>query len=132
MDSQENTVNELNRDSLAEFLKRQYPDRHILFDVRPQMLDELLGQLLIRDYKTISDIKRTLARTTEAVALFEKDHPPSNLEDSQYSGLGIVRLSMLLIDDEFFKSQISVFGDVELRDKLEKYRQYILPEGAIF
>ena len=131
MDSQENTEDELNRNSLAEFLMRQYPTRHILFDVRPQMLDELLGQLLIRDYRAISDIKRTLARTAKAVALFEKDYPPSNVEDSQYSGLGIVRLSMLLLDDEFFTSQTSVFGDTDLRDNLEEYRQYTLPEGTV-
>lgn len=56
MDGQENMEDELNHNSLAEYLKRQYPDRHIIFDVRPQMLDELLVELRIRGHKTISDI----------------------------------------------------------------------------
>ena len=131
MDNQEDLEVELNHNSFADYLKRQYPQRHIIFDVRPQMLDELLAELLIRGYKTISDLNKTITRTAKAVDLFEKDFPPSNLEDSHYSGLGIVRLSMLLLDDNFFTFQRSVLDDTNIRKKLEKYRQYILPEDSV-
>jgi hypothetical protein len=131
MDDQEDMQVELNQSSLADYLKRQYPRRHMIFDVRPQMLDELLVELRIRGYNTIDDINRTLNRTGKAAALFEKDYPPSNLEDSQYSGIGIVRLSMLLLDDDFFTFRKSVLDDRGIREKLAKYRQHILPEDSV-
>jgi hypothetical protein len=131
MDAKEGMEVELSQTSLADYLKRQYPGRHIIFDVRPQMLDELLVELRIRGYKTINDINKTLTRTAKAVALFEKDYPPSNLEDSHYSGIGIVRLSMLLLDDDFFTFQKSVLDDSGIRENLAKYRQHILPEYSV-
>jgi hypothetical protein len=131
MDAKESMEVELSQTSLADYLKRQYPGRHIIFDVRPQMLDELLVELRIRGYKTINDINKTLTRTAKAVALFEKDYPPSNLEDSHYSGIGIVRLSMLLLDDDFFTFQKSVLDDSGIRENLAKYRQHILPEDSV-
>jgi hypothetical protein len=131
MDTKEGMEIELTQTSLADYLKRQYPGRHIIFDVRPQMLDELLVELRIRGYKTINDINKTLTRTAKAVALFEKDYPPSNLEDSHYSGIGIVRLSMLLLDDDFFTFQKSVLDDSGIRENLAKYRQHILPEDSV-
>ena len=131
MNAQEDMNVELSQTSLADYLKRQYPGRHIIFDVRPQMLDELLVELRIRGYKTINDINKTLIRTAKAVALFEKDYPPSNLEDSQYSGIGIVRLSMLLLDDDFLTFQKSVLDDSGIRENLAKYRQHILPEDSV-
>ena len=123
------SANPLNRDSLVEYLNLRYSDRPILFDLHPQMLDELLAQLCIREYKTTNDLDRALARTANAVALYEKDHRPSDLQDSHFSGLGIVRLSMLLLDDDFFTSRTTLLDDLHLRENLKNYRQYIQPEN---
>ena len=131
MDSLENMEDQLNYNSLEEFIKRQYPDRHIVFDVHPTMLNDLHAELINRDYKTLSGIKKTLLRTIKAVELYEVEYPPSKLEGSHLSGLGVIRLSMLLVDDAFFTTEPSVLGDTELRNRLTKYRQYVLPKDAV-
>ena len=45
MDSQDNIEVGLNRNSLVEFITKQYPDHPIVFDVQPGMLEGLLSEL---------------------------------------------------------------------------------------
>jgi hypothetical protein len=130
MDRQVNMESEINHDSFSDYLRKRYPTRPIVFDIRPDMLDELIVELRIRNFHTIGEIDQTLARTEKAANLFERDNPPNNgLEDSRYSAIGIVRMSMLLLDDDFFTFKKTVFDDSDFREKLAEYRKYILPEG---
>jgi hypothetical protein len=94
----------------------------------PQLLHELIAELLIRGFRTIGEVHKTLERTKKAVELFEKDVPPNTgLKDSRYSSIGVVRISMLLLDDDFFTFRKTIL-DGCIPEKLEKYRRYILSE----
>ncbi len=131
MDSQPNMDVKINRDSLSEYLRRRYPDRQIVFDTCPYMLDELIAELYIRRFDTVEQIHKTLARTEKAAELFEKDNPPdTGLANSRYSAIGIVRMSMLLLDDDFFTFGRTIFDDSNLCERLEGYKKYILPEDS--
>ena len=131
MDRQPNMDIEIDRDSLSQYLRRRYPSRQIVFDTCPHMLDELIAELRIRRFDKIEEIHKTLARTEKAAELFEKDNPPdSGAADSRYSAIGIVRMSMLLLDDDFFTFRRTILDDGNLRDRLDEYRKYILPEGS--
>jgi len=129
MDSQPNMNVKINRDSLSEYLRRRYPDRQIVFDKCPYMLDELIAELYIRRFDTIEQVHETLARTEKAAELFEKDNPPdTGLANSRYSAIGIVRMSILLLDEDFFTFGGTIFDDGNLCETLEGYKKYILPE----
>jgi hypothetical protein len=119
---------EISFDSLSEYLRRTYPNRLLSFEYRPELLDELIAELRLRDFLTIGEVHKTLERTKKAVELFEKDVPPnSGPKDSRYSAIGIVRMSMLLLDDDFFTFRKTILNG-SIPEKLEKYRRYILPE----
>lgn len=119
---------EISFDSLSEYLRSSYPDRLLSFEYRPELLDELIAELRLRGFFTIGEVHKTLERTKKAVELFEKDIPPnSRMKDSRYSAIGIVRMSMLLLDDDFFTFRKTILNGC-VPEKLEKYRRYILPE----
>jgi hypothetical protein len=119
---------EISFDSLSEYLRTTYPHRELLFEQWPQLLHELIAELVIRGFRTISEVHKILERTKKAVELFEKDVPPNTgLKNSRYSAIGIVRISMLLLDDGFFTFRKTVL-DGRIPEKLGKYRKYILPE----
>ena len=91
------------------------------------MLDELIAELHIRGFSTIGDVHKTLERTKRATELCEAENPPSRLEGSRYSAIGFVRMSMLLLDNDFFTFRPTIFNNC-LPERLEKYRKHILPE----
>lgn len=125
MESQPNMDDvKISRDSLSEYLRKRYPNRPIVFDTCPDMLDGLLAELCTGRFETIGQLDNTLARTEKAAELFEMDHPPdSGLADSHYSAIAIVKLSMRLWDDDFVSVEETIF-DIH-RDKLKEYRKHI-------
>jgi hypothetical protein len=128
MDRQVNMESEINYDSFSDYLRKRYPTRPIVFDIRPDMLDELMVELRIRKFNTIGEIDQALARTEKAVELFERDNPPNNLVDSQYAAIGIVIISLQLLYDDFHILWETVV-DVVDPDKVAEYKKYIFPEG---
>ena len=128
MDGQGNMEIEINRDSFSDYLRKRYPTRPIIFDIRPHMLDELMVELRNHKFNTIGEIDQALARTEKAVELFERDNPPNNLADSQYATIGIVTISMQLLYDDF-PILMNTVVDVVDPDKVAEYKKYILPEG---
>jgi hypothetical protein len=128
MDGQGNMEIEINRDSFSDYLRKRYPTRPIVFDIRPHMLDELMVELRNHKFNTIGEIDQALARTEKAVELFERDNPPNNLADSQYATIGIVTISMQLLYDDF-PILMKTVVDVVDPDKVAEYKKYILPEG---
>ncbi len=124
MDEQVNMESEINHESFSDYLKKRYPTRSLGFNTHQEkgMLHELIVALHNK-FNTIGEIDRALARTEKAVELYERNHPPSKLKDSSHCPTGIVRLSMLLLYDDF-----DTYNDGELREKLAEYREYILPE----
>ena len=131
MESQPNMDDvKITRESLSEYLRNRYQNRPIVFDTCPDMLDGLLAELCTGRFDTIGQLDNTLARTEKAAELFEMDNPPdSGLADSRYSVIGIVKLSMRLLDDDFFTLGDTSF-DSDLRDKLQEYRKHILPNKS--
>ena len=128
MDGQGNMEIEINRDSFSDYLRKRYPTRPIVFDIRPDMLDDLMVELHNHKFNTIGEIDQALARTEKAVELFERDNPPNNLADSQYATIGIVTISMQLLYDDF-PILMKTVVDVVDPDKVAEYKKYILPEG---
>jgi len=128
MDGQGNMEIEINRDSFSDYLRKRYPTRPIVFDIRPGMLDDLMVELHNHKFSTIGEIDQALARTEKAVELFERDNPPNNLADSQYATIGIVIISMQLLYDDF-PILMKTVVDVVDPDKVAEYKKYILPEG---
>ena len=125
MDRQVNMESEINHDSFSDYLRKRYPTRPIVFDIRPHMLDELMVELRNHKFNTIGEIDQALARTEKAVELFERDNPPNNLADSQYSTIGIVTISIQLLYDDFPILMKRVVDP----DKVAEYKKYILAEG---
>jgi len=128
MDRQVNMESEINHDSFSDYLRKRYPTRPIVFDIRPHMLDELMVELHNHKFNTIGEIDQALARTEKAVELFERDNPPNNLADRQYATIGIVTISMQLLYDDF-PILMKTVVDVVDPDKVAEYKKYILPEG---
>ena len=131
MESQPNMDDvKITRESLSEYLRNRYQNRPIVFDTCPDMLGGFLAELCTSRFDTIGQLDNTLARTEKAAELFEMDNPPdSGLADSRYSVIGIVKLSMRLLDDDFFTLGDTSF-DGDLRDKLQEYRKHILPNKS--
>jgi hypothetical protein len=124
MSNLENT-NSINDESLSKYLKSRHSNRRS--DDFPYFLIDLVGELRGGGFNTIGDVDKTLKRTKKAAELFEAENPPSRLEGSQYSAIGIVRMSMLLLDNDFFTCRPTIFNNC-LPERLEKYRKHILPE----
>jgi len=131
MDNEFDVNVEMNRGSLSEFLRRRYPDRLVVFESRPEFLDELAAELRLRGFNRINEVEQMLTRTETAARLFEKGNPPNaDIGNNRYSAIGIVRISMLLLDDDFFTFKETILDDTDLRKRLAEYRRHILPEES--
>lgn len=125
MDRQVN-MEEINRDSFSDYLRKRYPDREKCSDMHPGILEELIVYLHDK-FNTIEQIEQALVRTERAFGLYEIDNPPSILVDQQYTAEGTVMLSMQLLYDDFADLKQRVV-DVLDPDKLAEYKKHILPE----
>jgi len=122
-----NTItNDIKPESLSEYLKNRYTDERS-FDDFSRSLNELVVELSNGGFDTIGDVHKTLERTKKAAELFEAENPPSKLVDSRYSAIGIVKISISLLDNDFFISRPTVLDSCS-PERLEEYRNHILPE----
>jgi hypothetical protein len=122
---------EINFESLYEYLKNRYPGLEYLLDRDIEkecgMLQIFLDELNFRNFRKISEVHKALVRTKEAVEQFEIESPPEGI-GRKYSPTCIARISMRLLDSNFFPyRKIPAFDDIP-QEKLEEYRKHILPE----
>jgi hypothetical protein len=122
----------INFESLSEYLKNRYPGREYLLDCdidkQCGILQIFLDELNFRNFRKIDEVHKALERTQKAVELFEIEFPPEEKEGRQYSPTCIARISMRLLDSNFFPyRKIFPFDDIP-PEMLEKYRKHILPE----
>jgi len=112
-------------ESLSEYLKYRYPNRR--FNDFPYFLIELVGELRSGGFNTIGDIDNILKRTKKAAERFETDNPGSKLVGSVYSAIGIVIISIGLLQGTDFFTFRTILNNYS-PEKLEEYRRLILPE----
>jgi hypothetical protein len=117
--------NEINFESLSEYLTKRYPDLEISFDKKLGELQAFINELKNYGFSPISEVHKILERTQKAVELYEMEFPP-NGKGSQHSCTGIARISMCLLDRNFTLRDMKV-EDIP-PEKLEEYRKHILPE----
>jgi hypothetical protein len=119
---------EISYDSLSEYMRNTFPDRVLIDDDNPNIVNGLIAMLYSRGYKTIDDVYKTVERTKEAIEQYERNNPPDiGSKDSRYSAAGIVKASILILDDDYLNSD-KTFLDGFVPKKLKKYQRYIIPE----
>ncbi len=82
---------DLNLDTLSAFLRQHLPDRE--HSDRPAVA-ELADELLRFDHRTIGDVEATLAEAKSAFEKYERESPPSDMEEGRYADTGVVRISL--------------------------------------
>lgn len=92
---------ELNLDTATAYLSKRYPDRE---HCAPQDLSELISQLFAAGYTTLDKLHLALEATADAFAQHEVDNPPGSRKGNKYTDVGVVRLSLGIIDPAFAKS----------------------------
>jgi hypothetical protein len=126
MSNSKNTASlDITHESLSEYLRNRYPNRS--FDDFSRLLGELVDELRSGGFSTIGDVHKTLERIKKAAELFEAENPPSKNMGSRYSAIGIVKISISLLDNDFFIDRPDILDNCSL-ERLEEYRKHILPE----
>ncbi len=115
---------EITPDSLRQFLEEEYPNRDILLAQWPKYaassLRELVTDLRMNGYVTIGKLQGALARAKPAFDAYEEDHPPNDARGCEFAAQGLVRLSMLLLHDDFS----TLCGERLAYSTLEELRRY--------
>ena len=127
MDRQTNMEIKISHASLSDYLRKRYQTRQDTICRSTQMshmLRELVVELLILKPNTIGELAKALDRTDEAVKLFERYNPRSELLGNRYFPIEIVIISMQLLFDDFPEFMKRVVDP----DKLAEYKKHILPE----
>lgn len=118
---------EINLDTITAYLWKRYPDRE---HSKPQDYSVLISQLSAAFYLTLDTLHKALEASADALAEFEKDHPPLSIDDKgqvftgegRYSDIGAVRAS-LRIYASYLSSQAVGSHYSDSIDK--KYRKLI-------
>lgn len=124
---------EITADSLLQFLEQEYPNRNTLLTQWPKYamdsLCELAVDLRMNGYDTIKKLRGALARAKPAFDAYEEDHPPNGARGCEFASQGLVRVSMLLLHDDF-----STLGGERLAhctsEELRRYRRLIRRLGV--
>jgi putative GTP pyrophosphokinase len=109
---------EINLDSVAAYLRSQFPKRE---HAEPEVLSGLIQQLVVAGYRTVGEIEALLKKTIRAVEEVEKDAPPDlvlPLSDS-----GVVRFSLIMLDEQFAAEAVKVVPS--LLETFAKYRKLV-------
>jgi len=85
----------LNLDTLFAFLRWKLPDRKIS---QPGEYSRLLSSLTQAGYGDIPKLNNALDKAHQAFMVFEVDRPPL---DGKYSDVGVVRVSLAILDKAF-------------------------------
>jgi hypothetical protein len=115
----------LDADTLAEYLAHTLPDRR---RGNSDDLADLLGELLVRGYRTIADLDARIEHGMQAFLAYEKDHPPGSPPDDEvdsvprFSEVGVARVLLEIEDEEFLKVRMK--RDDLPPEYLEQVREY--------
>lgn len=101
---------QIDMDTLVEYLKRRFPDRGIS---ELDLLSELTGELIECGYTSIAALDQALERASEAFEAFEREHPPPQ---RRFAAVGVVRISLRILDDVFLSKTRAVLP--------ERYRKF--------
>jgi Uncharacterized protein conserved in bacteria len=123
---------ELNLDTLAAYLATKFPERQ---QSPSKDVSSLLSSLLKSGYTTIGEIDSLVDRGAPAFRLYEQEKTLS-VTGRQFGSVGVVRVTMYLLDDRFVHEDLSsssyIHNEEELKkavqqlnEKYEKYRNLI-------
>lgn len=114
---------EINFDTLIVFLRQKYPDR---IDSDTEPISELAVELANSGYKSLADLNQDLDKSSRAFDYYETSFPPGSEydpeynpdEDHRYSGVGVVRTSLSIVNPVYLK----------MRSEKQKLNQRIIDE----
>ncbi len=90
---------ELNMDTLAAYLEKKYPDRP---DSPPSLLSFAVKELADSKYKNFAELDLALDKTNDAFLEYEKNILPlPDMAFTKYARMGILRVSLAMIDPDF-------------------------------
>lgn len=107
----------INLDNLLGYIAFKFPDRD-----SPSMESaaNLLGELNDAGYKELKSIEDVVRRTWDAVLAYEDKFPPTSdsneVEFSKFSGVGLIRLALEFVDENFRKVRKNAFSDVRMSE----------------
>ena len=115
---------EINLDTLSIYLKRKFPDRYHYADAETGLVEELVAA----GYTRIRELDEDLERSMEAFKLYEKKHPPVDIETQEYiryADVGVVRAALLISNknfrDSFQKEHVLTDKSFEEYEEFESY-----------
>lgn len=106
----------LNLDTLVAFLQQRYPDRK--HDER-RGVGELASELLSYGFTTISQLEDALAASEDAFLALEKEFPPGKMAGERFIDVGVVRVSMGLLDDSLAQSLTEEFREKQVKLRVQ-------------
>ncbi|HEY2766884.1 MAG TPA: hypothetical protein VGI76_01430 [Solirubrobacteraceae bacterium] len=89
---------DLNLDTLAAFLEQRFPDRE---HVSRAGVASLADDLLRFGYKQIADVERLIAQASDKFTEREKVNPPGNKPGARFADVGVVRISLSLVEPAY-------------------------------
>lgn len=118
----------MNLDSLTAFLEAKFRGR---IHSDSQGVSDLLTSLLASGYRTIGEIEEVLDSTHATFLRYEKENPPEvdAGEPEEYNDVGVVRISVGIINDTFIREDAR-FNDDEhglenhIRERRKEYTNY--------
>jgi hypothetical protein len=109
---------EINLDTLTAYLRSRFPERQ---QSTPGGVSELVQDLRTCGYSTIQDIDTIIERTSDAFLAYEAAHPPSSTVGGRYLDVGVVRVSVSIVDDRF--NEMRAKGSPPQR--MDEYRKLV-------
>jgi putative GTP pyrophosphokinase len=89
---------EINLDSLTEYLVSKFPDRE---HANSTAVSELIRELSSAGIKNIGEIDRDITRASDAFELYEQEHPPLSQSGRRYMDIGVIRGVLEITNMEF-------------------------------
>ena len=91
---------EINFDTLSTYLKRKFLDRK---RGSTNVISYLVEELVASGYSTVAEVDHDIERSKVAFGHYEKDYPP--VGGKRYSGLGVVRISLSIVNTRFLNKR---------------------------
>jgi putative GTP pyrophosphokinase len=89
---------EINLDRLSAYLASRLPDRE---RNDSKSISELVQELHDGEYRSLEQLDDAIAIGYDAFVAYEKEHPPASSKTPQYSGVGVVRLLLAIVDKTY-------------------------------
>lgn len=121
---------ELNLDTLSAYLATKFPERE---HAAPKDVSVLLSSLLASGYTTIGEIDQLIDKGAQAFRVYEQEKA-SHVTGSIFNVVGVVRVTMNILDDRFLHEDLrsTIAKEEELKESVqlikqnyEKYRKLI-------